>query len=131
MDLREVREFIIDTSKYILTIIVVIFIVMYVATVQQVVGPSMDPAFKDQDIVVLNKLHYHIFDVKRYDIISLKYDGTKYLIKRVTCRLSLGEASTEIISLIYPHYLYPPMLTKKKIGFICKSLIPSRADTDC
>ena len=83
MDLRDVREFIIDTLKYILTIVVVIFIVMYVATVQQVVGPSMTPTFNDQDIVILNKLHYHIFDIKRYDIVSLKYDGTKYLIKRV------------------------------------------------
>lgn len=83
MDLRDVREFIIDTLKYILTIVVVIFIVMYVATVQQVVGPSMDPTFKDQDIVILNKFHYHLFDIKRFDIVSLKYDGTKYLIKRV------------------------------------------------
>ena len=83
MDLRDVREFIIDTLKYILTIVVVIFIVMYVATVQQVVGPSMNPTFKDQDIVILNKFHYHLFDIKRFDIVSLKYDGTKYLIKRV------------------------------------------------
>ena len=83
MDLREVREFIIDTSKYILTIVFVIFIVMYVATVQQIVGPSMEPTFKDQDIVILNKFHYNLFDIKRFDNISLKHDGTKYLIKRV------------------------------------------------
>ena len=83
MDLRDVREFIIDTLKYILTIVVVIFIVMYVATVKQVVGPSMDPTFKDQDIVILNKFHYRLFDIKRFDTVSLKYDGTKYLIKRV------------------------------------------------
>lgn len=83
MDLREVREFIIDTSKYILTVVFVIFIVMYVATVQQIVGPSMDPTFKDQDIVILNKFHYRLFEIKRFDIVSLKYDDTKYLIKRV------------------------------------------------
>lgn len=83
MDLREVREFIIDTSKYILTVVFVIFIVMYVATVQQIVGPSMDPTFKDQDIVILNKFHYRLFEIKRFDIVSLKYEDTKYLIKRV------------------------------------------------
>lgn len=83
MDLRDLREFIIDTLKYILTVVIVIFIVIYVATVQQVVGPSMDPTFKDQDIVILNKFHYRLFDIKRYDIVSLKYDDTKYLIKRV------------------------------------------------
>ena len=83
MDLREVREFIIDTSKYILTMVVVIFIIMYVATVQQIIGPSMESKYKDQDIVILNKLHYRFFKIKRFDVVSLKYDGSKYLIKRV------------------------------------------------
>lgn len=83
MDLREVREFIIDTSKYILTIVVVIFIVIYIATVQQIVGPSMESTYNDQDIVILNKLHYRLFEIKRFDVVSLKYDGSKYLIKRI------------------------------------------------
>ena len=83
MDLREVREFIIDTSKYILTMVVVIFIIMYVATVQQIIGTSMESKYKDQDIVILNKLHYRFFKIKRFDVVSLKYDGSKYLIKRV------------------------------------------------
>lgn len=83
MDLREAREFIIDTSKMILTIVAVIIVIIYVATIQQVVGPSMSPTFNSQDIVILNKLHYHLFDIKRFDVISLEYDSTKYLIKRV------------------------------------------------
>ena len=83
MDLREVREFIIDTSKYILTMVVVIFIIMYVATVQQIIGTSMESKYKDQDIVILNKLHYRFFKIKRFDVVSLKYDDSKYLIKRV------------------------------------------------
>ena len=83
MDLREVREFIIDTSKYILTMVIVIFIIMYVATVQQIIGSSMESKYKDQDIVILNKLHYRFFKIKRFDVVSLKYDGSKYLIKRV------------------------------------------------
>ncbi len=83
MDFRDIKEFIIDTLKYILTIVVVIFIVIYVATVQQVVGPSMSPNFKDQEIVLLNKFNYRIFNIKRFDVVSLKYDGTKYLIKRI------------------------------------------------
>lgn len=83
MDLREVREFIIDTSKYILTIVVVIFTIIYIATVQQIVGPSMESTYNDQDIVILNKLHYRLFDIKRFDVVSLRYDGSKYLIKRV------------------------------------------------
>ena len=83
MDLREVREFIIDTSKYILTMVVVIIIIMYAATVQQIIGSSMEAKYKDQDIVILNKLHYRFFKIKRFDVVSLKYDESKYLIKRV------------------------------------------------
>lgn len=83
MDLREVKEFIIDILKYILTIVIVIFIVVYIATVQQIVGPSMESTYKDQDIVILNKFHYRLFKIKRFDVVTLKYDDSKYLIKRI------------------------------------------------
>ena len=83
MDLREAREFIIDSSKMILTIVLVIVFIMYIATIQQIVGSSMSPTYESQDIVVLNKLHYIFFDVKRFDVVSFEYDSTKYLIKRV------------------------------------------------
>lgn len=83
MDLREFREFVIDTSKLILTVVVVLVIVIYVASLQQIVGPSMSPTFNNKDIAILNKLHYRFFKVKRYDIVSVEYESTKYLIKRV------------------------------------------------
>lgn len=83
MDLREAREFIIDSSKMILTIVLVIVFIMYIATIQQIVGSSMAPTYESQDIVILNKLHYIFFDVKRFDVVSFEYDSTKYLIKRV------------------------------------------------
>lgn len=83
MDLRDIKEFIIDTSKMILTVVAVIFVIMYIATIQQIVGSSMAPTFESQEIVILNKIHYRFFDVKRFDIVSFEYDSTKYLIKRV------------------------------------------------
>lgn len=83
MDLREVREFIIDSSKMIITIVAVLVFIMYIATLQQIVGSSMSPTFESQEIVILNKFHYLLFDIKRFDIISFEYDSTKYLIKRV------------------------------------------------
>ena len=83
MDLREFREFVIDTSKLILTVVVVLVIVIYVAFLQQIVGPSMAPTFNNKDIAILNKLHYRFFKVKRFDIVSVEYESTKYLIKRV------------------------------------------------
>lgn len=83
MDLRDVKEFCIDSFKYILTIVVMLFIIVYVVTLEQVVGPSMSPTLENQDILLLNKFHYRLFDIKRFDIISFEYEDTKYLIKRV------------------------------------------------
>ncbi len=83
MDLRDIKEFLKDAFKYIVTAIVVIFIFLYVVTIQQVIGPSMSPTLSNKDIVVLNKMHYRFFKVKRFDIVALEYEDTKYLIKRV------------------------------------------------
>ena len=83
MDLREAREFIIDSSKMILTVVVVLVFIMYIASLQQIVGSSMAPTLNSRDIVILNKFHYIFFDVKRFDIVSFEYDSTKYLVKRV------------------------------------------------
>ena len=83
MDFREITEFFKDTLKYIIVIVVVLVIVLYVVTLQQVVGPSMQPTLNEGDVLILNKFQYHIFDVKRNDVVALKYDGSKYLIKRV------------------------------------------------
>ena len=56
---------------------------MYIATLQQIVGSSMSPTYESREVVILNKLHYKLFKIKRFDIISFEYDSTKYLIKRV------------------------------------------------
>ena len=83
MDLRDVKEFCVDSGKYIITVVAVLFAIVYVVSIQQVVGPSMSPTLESKDILVLNKIHYKLFDIKRFDIISFEYDETKYLIKRV------------------------------------------------
>ena len=43
----------------------------------------MVPTLRDGDILLVNKFKYRFFKVKREDIISVKYEDTKYLIKRV------------------------------------------------
>lgn len=83
MDFRGITEFFKDTLKYIIVIVVVLVIVLYVVTLQQVVGPSMEPTLNEGDVLILNKFQYYLFDIKRNDVVSLKYDGSKYLIKRV------------------------------------------------
>lgn len=83
MDWLDIKEFIKDTAKYLIIIIVILFIMAFVFSVTSVVGNSMYPTLKDGEVLILNKFHYRFNDVKREDIISLKYADTKYLIKRV------------------------------------------------
>lgn len=83
MDLRDVREFLLDAGKYIIAIFVLLFIVIYVFSVQVVVGPSMEPGLKENDILFLSKFHYKVFDVKRDDVVAFSDKSSKYLIKRI------------------------------------------------
>ncbi len=83
MDFREIKEFFLDISKYLIVIVAVIVIVLYVVSLQQVVGDSMSPTLEDGDVLLLNKIHYKLFDVKRNDVVAIEYDDSKYLIKRV------------------------------------------------
>lgn len=82
MDFRSVVEFIKDTSKYIIVIVVVLFIFAFVLGLQQVVGPSMQPNLKEGDILLVNKLVYRFKDVKRFDVVVLSQND-KYMIKRI------------------------------------------------
>ena len=83
MDLLDIKEFLRDVIKYIFVIILVLFVVIYIFTFQQIVGSSMSPTLQEDDIVILNKFIYRFKDIKRGDIVSFKYDDSKYLVKRV------------------------------------------------
>lgn len=83
MDLREIKEFIKDGLKYIILIIAVLITIVYILSVQQVLGPSMQPTLNENDIILINKLKYRLFDIERFEIVVLDYNDSKYLIKRV------------------------------------------------
>ena len=83
MDWLSIRELIIDSLKLIIVIIIILFLMLYVVSVTQVVGSSMSPTLKDVEVLILNKFQYRFFDIKRGDIVSLDYEDTKYLIKRI------------------------------------------------
>ncbi len=83
MDWLEIKEFIKDTLKYVVFIIVVLVIALYVVGLQQVVGPSMQETLNNNDVVILDKISYRFSDIKRGDIVALYYADTKFLIKRV------------------------------------------------
>lgn len=82
-DLRGVKEFIKDTLKYILIVIIVLVVYLYVASFQQVLGPSMQPNYQEGEIYLLNKLKYKITSPKRFEVIVLNNKKSKFMIKRV------------------------------------------------
>ena len=82
MDLRDIKEFLKDVSKYIIIALIVFLIVVYVVSFEQVIGSSMEPTLKEENIIVVDKLSYKFRKIKRNEIIIFKYDE-KYLIKRV------------------------------------------------
>ncbi len=83
MDLRDIKEFFNDTFKYIIVIIVVLILALYVISFTQVVGPSMEPTHKDGEVMLLSKMHYTFFDVKRNDVIAMESEEVRMLVKRV------------------------------------------------
>ena len=83
MDFRELREFILDSGKYIIAAVIAILIFMYIISFQQVVGPSMNPTFSEGNLVLVDKLQYKIGKIKRGDVLVFEHAGLKNLIKRV------------------------------------------------
>lgn len=82
MDLRDIKEFLKDSLKYVIVIAIVFFIAMFVFSFQQVIGPSMNDTLNDRDIVLVNKLSVKINSIKRGDILVVEANE-KYMIKRV------------------------------------------------
>lgn len=83
MDWLGIKEFFKDSFKIIISVVIFLVIVVYIFSITQVVGNSMNPTLQNKELFIVNKLQYRINEVKRGDIISLEYADTKYLIKRV------------------------------------------------
>ena len=79
---RKTKEFIKKIYPYIIVIIVVILIRSFIVTPAVVDGASMEDTLYNNNVVILNKLDYKLNDIKRFDVVVLKYNGEK-LIKRV------------------------------------------------
>lgn len=83
MDLRGIKELLKDTIKYILLVIAVLIVFLYVVSFQQVIGPSMEPNYKEGEIFLLNKIRYRFMSLKRFDVVVLNNKKSKYMIKRI------------------------------------------------
>ena len=76
------KKFIKELIPYIIIIVVVVLIRSYIITPVIVVGDSMVPTLKDNQILLLNKLDYKLNEIERYDIVVVKV-GKSEIIKRV------------------------------------------------
>ncbi len=83
MDWLDFKEFIKDSFVYIIIFIVTLLIVLYVFSLTQVLGSSMQPTLDNRDITVVLKIHYRLFSVKRFDVVSFNYNDKNHLVKRV------------------------------------------------
>lgn len=94
-DIKEVEELVNNSKKgnpflrfikeiypYIIIVVVVLFVKTYIIAPIQVNGISMDSTLKDGDIMLLNKLQYKRYGVKRGDIVVIKNRGS-HIIKRI------------------------------------------------
>src|SRR5436853_538713 len=67
------------------SIIVSLFIILFVYQPVKVEGGSMEPGLEDQERIFINKLAYRLEDIRRGDIVVFRYprDPRKSFIKRV------------------------------------------------
>lgn len=82
MDLRDIKEFIKDSIWYISFTIVILIVMVYVISIQQVIGPSMNPSYQNKDVVLINKLGYRFGSIKRGDVVIFNKSDSIY-IKRI------------------------------------------------
>ena len=76
------KKFVKELVPYIIIIIVVVLIRTYIVTPVIVSGDSMVPTLEDKQLLLLNKINYHINDIQRFDVVVIKVDK-KEIIKRV------------------------------------------------
>ncbi len=67
------------------SVAVSVFIILFLYQPVRVEGTSMVPMLQDQDRLFINKLAYHVGDVKQFDVVVFHYprDPAKSYIKRV------------------------------------------------
>lgn len=77
---------ILSTTLYLLSAVLLAFIVIkFVAQRSDVTGDSMNPTLHDKDVLILNKIGYHLGEPERFDIVVFPFrnGSNKNYIKRI------------------------------------------------
>lgn len=79
---EKLKSFLREIIPYVVILVVVILVKTFIVAPVEVNGSSMMDTLHDKDIMLLNKITYKLSDIKRFDIVVIKYEDT-HLIKRV------------------------------------------------
>ena len=82
MNKKKIIKILKDIYPYLIVVLVVVLIRTFLVTPARVDGSSMEPTLSNNNLVILNKIDYRLNDIKRFDIVVVKYNDEK-LIKRV------------------------------------------------
>lgn len=86
MSKKNVLKEILDTSIYILGVLLVAYLVVhFIGQRTEVIGPSMEYNLMDGDNLIVDKISYRLNDPERFDIVVFpyRYDRKTYYIKRI------------------------------------------------
>ncbi len=86
MSNKNVLKEILDTSIYILGVLLVAYLVVhFIGQRTEVIGPSMEYTLMDGDNLIVDKISYRLNDPERFDIVVFpyRYDRKTYYIKRI------------------------------------------------
>ena len=78
----KLKKFFRELIPYVIIIVVVLFVKNYIIAPVQVRGSSMDSTLQSGDIMLLNRLQFKRYGVKRFDIVVVD-DHDTYIIKRI------------------------------------------------
>lgn len=82
MDWRDIKEFLKDSLGYILFFIATLVVVIYIVSIGQIIGPSMEPNYHEGNIILVDKLRYRLVKIQRFDVITFRHNERFYT-KRV------------------------------------------------
>lgn len=81
-NLDKTKSVLLELLPYLIILLVVILLKIFIITTVKVNGPSMENNLMPNDIILLDKISYKFTNIKRFDVVVIKY-GNEKIIKRV------------------------------------------------
>lgn len=72
-----------ENVKYVIFITVFLFLSAFIFQIAKVSGNSMNPAFSQEELVIIDKVTYKVKKPKRFDVIIFETKDNEKLIKRI------------------------------------------------